>query len=1028
MPGDRITFGDEPWSIAIDVVDSEAAAVVGTTVEDSAVEAVKAEAVDPSSPGVPVGETCGTHQSPPPTDAKAAETLSEQASSDGTAHIQQVQSASRIARTRCRELLRSLREARSNIAELQAISLTHQVDLETAQEEQQQLTSQLELLRAEANKHEAQLAEEKDHWQAEFQKATEQLAQAETAASEHEADRERWQSELATVEAERERLHEENVLQTSRCEDLDSLIAERNGRIEELDAELESLRTGLHQSEQTATDTASDLEHLRNEVAELSSIRDQLTSELEHSNRRGEELEQSLADRDGRLEQLQGEQETLRDELRQAEESVSKQLDEIEHLRTTCSSLESAHEKLTSEQLANDERLQAQEVALTERDGRIVELHEELDSVRRQLEEASQGTTVFQEEMEKLRSEIASLEAQREQWTTAQSTNDERIHELEEVISERDRRLSDLGDELQSAHEQVAQQEQKSVEQAEQFSRLEEERNNFENKQAEWLAEKEQLAAIHSQQVEQLQAVQQVLNDRNTRIEQLLGELEEAQKPTPQIEELSKQHAEQETAALSEIDHLQTELESLRAEIDQAHERAAQLQHERETLQTQLQEACQEHEARESQCAKLESGYSELASQWTEKAEGWQQEKEGLGQQLSSQSTHIKKLESDLQEARSQADRSAEQLAEIHRRHDEVLSKLHAAQQEIGLLQEEVGRFEAIAEDREKAETVVAREEGADTHEADRASEPVEPLTTDAEAEQAIARLRELSIWNDDAEPESDSSSLHEHEAANPDETNERPESPVSFIDRYQQQYEEDADQEYPTAEQPAETAIPDAVETSPEAPSAVHEASDSDDALELEDYLADLMKRMQGSPDASDAENESKWQAPDSASSEELHELPEDTTENYNRVIDALRAAGQEPGDILKSASAKSTQPINLAALRELANTSAQQAVATYHKRRHSETAISKAVTCTAALSTAVFLFFKAPDHRSMLFVCGCVAATAALFWGLQLLGVLLQVIRTGSWEETVPAELPLDENPLPIAGPADNHAASEK
>jgi hypothetical protein len=89
--------------------------------------------------------------------------------------------------------------------------------------------------------------------------------------------------------------------------------------------------------------------------------------------------------------------------------------------------------------------------------------------------------------------------------------------------------------------------------------------------------------------------------------------------------------------------------------------------------------------------------------------------------------------------------------------------------------------------------------------------------------------------------------------------------------------------------------------------------------------------------------------------------------------------------------------QPIaaDLAALRELANTSARTAIARHRKRRHAESAITRGVFFAVAAGSAAYLMLTAPDSDSPWFWCGCAMLLGAAVSGAQLATLFWQRLR---------------------------------
>ncbi|MCH8840413.1 MAG: hypothetical protein IH831_06990 [Planctomycetes bacterium] len=65
--------------------------------------------------------------------------------------------------------------------------------------------------------------------------------------------------------------------------------------------------------------------------------------------------------------------------------------------------------------------------------------------------------------------------------------------------------------------------------------------------------------------------------------------------------------------------------------------------------------------------------------------------------------------------------------------------------------------------------------------------------------------------------------------------------------------------------------------------------------------------------------------------------------------------------------------------------------------------------------------MMLLAESFQSPLFLGGLILALVGLIWGVKLLGIFLDSIREGSWQKSNPAEISIDEAPLPIDGRAE-------
>jgi hypothetical protein len=198
-----------------------------------------------------------------------------------------------------------------------------------------------------------------------------------------------------------------------------------------------------------------------------------------------------------------------------------------------------------------------------------------------------------------------------------------------------------------------------------------------------------------------------------------------------------------------------------------------------------------------------------------------------------------------------------------------------------------------------------------------------------------------------------------------------------------------------------------------------------SDDSAALEAYMANMMKRVRGDSSSS------------SITPPVVHQPVITNSPSFSNPVahmDTLTRRVSTPATTqpeieeklidlkqLKETSQKPPLPTNLLAMRELANTSARQAIAKHRKRSHFEGALSKLLVSGIAGGTAAYMLMTADDLLSPYFLAGCGVAIVSGYWGLKLLGILLEIIRDWINNEHAPAELAEPETPLPIDGMAE-------
>jgi hypothetical protein len=154
-----------------------------------------------------------------------------------------------------------------------------------------------------------------------------------------------------------------------------------------------------------------------------------------------------------------------------------------------------------------------------------------------------------------------------------------------------------------------------------------------------------------------------------------------------------------------------------------------------------------------------------------------------------------------------------------------------------------------------------------------------------------------------------------------------------------------------------------------------------------LESYMSNMMQRVCG----------------DSATGKKgpLHECvpvvaaqrQEDTKEAV--ATEAVRSIERES----VPRTSKNLDPeVDITAMRELANHSADQAIATHRQRHQTHATFSKLVYGGIAMSVALLLILQADHYGDPAFLGGSLAAMAGFYWAIQLCVALLRSIRVGS------------------------------
>jgi hypothetical protein len=280
-------------------------------------------------------------------------------------------------------------------------------------------------------------------------------------------------------------------------------------------------------------------------------------------------------------------------------------------------------------------------------------------------------------------------------------------------------------------------------------------------------------------------------------------------------------------------------------------------------------------------------------------------------------------------------------------------------------------------------------------------SDEPKDAASDHEVDQALDRLRGISIWRESPAADSEVQDHHEsHGVSKPAETSQTA-APVSFLDRYAHMFTDDKEDVAPLRHEDNTAPLREAVP-----PPEVHADEES-----VEQYMAKLLDRMRGGPAGSSVsssfeESQPRAVEPSPAPVARQVEQPPAERPMFTHLEE------------MKTKAAAPEQPSDMAAMRALANQSARHALSLHAARKLRRTAITRVIVTALAASVAVYLLLNSPTWRSLAFAAGCAAAFASLYWGMLTMGTLLKGFQLGAfddYEEEVADENSLNP-PLPI------------
>jgi hypothetical protein len=383
--------------------------------------------------------------------------------------------------------------------------------------------------------------------------------------------------------------------------------------------------------------------------------------------------------------------------------------------------------------------------------------------------------------------------------------------------------------------------------------------------------------------------------------------------------------------------------------------------------------------------AELEQNVEELEQERTQLTQQYTASQDEVAQLREQTAEALKRSASAEQTAASAAERNLSQLemarTELRREKDELVQLRQSLSVERDRLLAERAAWP------DEQEPVGRRQPGEE--DTDRRRDH----SSHKEAESAIARLRELSLWS-----ENTPSGADDDQAPSADESFRGSSAPVSFIENYAGNLVDDAEPGFPAARA---TDAPDHAPRrrdyhaeSDEAAATAEPhggaAAPSDDDESLEEYMARLMQRVRGD------------EPPRTTSAAKLAPRPLAPPQNPTKAAKPSVKPEQAlpKGDFrledMKRTSALPERAGNFAAMRELANQSAHRAISTYQTERNMRDVVGKLVSSVVCLASALGILYCAPKLVSSATLGALAAVVASGYFGIK--GVL--VLLSANWQ----------------------------
>jgi hypothetical protein len=165
--------------------------------------------------------------------------------------------------------------------------------------------------------------------------------------------------------------------------------------------------------------------------------------------------------------------------------------------------------------------------------------------------------------------------------------------------------------------------------------------------------------------------------------------------------------------------------------------------------------------------------------------------------------------------------------------------------------------------------------------------------------------------------------------------------------------------------------------------------ADDSEKEESIEDYMAKLMNRVRGASEQPASIPASQRSVPQPSPVYQSEPEPEPLATEQKRSSVAEKPFEMSPRQTPTELTS------NLAAMRELANFSARDAIDTSVRNRWSQAAIGKFMVTTTALLCGGLLLYWTKDLQSLPFMGASIALVIALFWGMHGIMIVRNVWR---------------------------------
>jgi hypothetical protein len=618
------------------------------------------------------------------------------------------------------------------------------------------------------------------------------------------------------------------------------------------------------------------------------------------------------------------------------------------------------------------------------------------------------------------RARFASQEETLQQAIENLRTENQQLQDAVELASQTQAQENDARHDGQELAQLEAELQQRQEELQSQADELEQSRQEFTQLQQE-LATAEELL---TRQQEDLHAKASELDERAQKLEAEAQSLSEARAAADENVLVEQAQFAQQAA---ELEQAQAALAQQRAELEDSRETLAkqddsgvQSQHAIQERQTELDQQAARLDQRASQLAERESELQQAQEELDRERADWTNAHQEAQSQLYSERDALEQQRVELDRQLGEAAEAAEAHAALNEQRREVEHQEKAWREERDRLQVELvnasEQLEALLSERSDWAAAQTQLKEEQQQAASRIDELQDELTQQQAECEALRSAREPSSESRVDSPNSDTPLDESPSFEQP--TSEAPADSSDLLARLREEALQN-DEIWPhddNASRAKSDTLDVAIRDSGAAsPVSVDVASEDEESIE--DYMTKLMQRVSG-------HHESRANATAKSAKAEPAKPAPVAPQPSPAVAPPSRPEPSEPFQMAAPRKTPVELTSNLAAMRELANSSARSAIDTSVQQRWSQAALGKISVAILALVSSALLLYWTPGWADITFLGASLAMVISVFWTLQSV-ILYGNVRTArkatanqakgdaqaGGKESIYATTPLDE-----------------